>query len=322
MSTSKRGLGRGLNALIRNPAAEPAAASAGAERPARTVEAAARDRGVMRVPVAQIVPSPWQPRRTFAPEALEELAASVKERGVLQPLLVRRVGSKFELIAGERRWRAATAAGLAEVPVMVMEAADKDALELAVIENVQREDLNVVEEAEAYRALADKFMLTQDQISARTGKARASVANTMRLLNLAAPVRQLLAEKRLSPGHGKVLLGVTDEEQQRLLAMRIVKDGLSVRDLERLLARGKKPPKGLAVNLGEASLPASHLAHLSDLLHRHFGTSVRLVPGRMRPDGKPSKGRIEVDFYSHDDLDRILGLIGLQEKGGVDLSKI
>jgi ParB family chromosome partitioning protein len=203
-----------------------------------------------------------------------------------------------------------------------MEAADKDALELAVIENVQREDLNVVEEAEAYRALAEKFMLTQDQIATRTGKARASVANTMRLLNLADPVRQLLAEKRLSPGHGKVLLSVTDEEQQRLLAMRTVKDGLSVRALERLLAKGRKAPKDPSAKPGESSLPASHLAHLSDLLHRHFGTSVRLVPGRMHPDGKPSKGRIEVDFYSHDDLDRILGLIGLQDKDGVDLSKI
>ena len=317
MSTAKRGLGRGLNALIRNPAPAPAAPSA----PAKSAEAAARDRGVQRVPVTQITPSPWQPRRTFAPEALDELAASVRERGVLQPLLVRRVGNKYELIAGERRWRAAGLAGLADVPVIVMEAADEDALELAVIENGQREDLNVVEEAEAYRALAEKFSLTQDQIATRTGKARASVANTMRLLNLAAPVRQLLAEKRLSPGHGKVLLGVADEEQQRLLAMRTVKDGLSVRDLERLLTRSGKP-KGGSIAPGVPDLPATHLAHLSDLLHRHFGTSVRLVPTHKGADGKPGKGRIEVDFYSHDDLDRILSLMGLTGKDETDLSKI
>jgi ParB family chromosome partitioning protein len=309
-----------LNALIRNPAATPAETPPAPERPSRSAEVASRDRGVMRVPVTQINASPWQPRRTFAPEALEELSASVKERGVLQPLLVRRVGSKYELIAGERRWRAATAAGLAEVPVIVMEAADKDALELAVIENVQREDLNVVEEAEAYRALAEKFMLTQDQISARTGKARASVANTMRLLNLAAPVRQLLAEKRLSPGHGKVLLGVADEEQQRLMALRIVKEGLSVRELERLLERGKKPPREEKPVVGE--LPSSHLGHLSDMLHRHFGTGVRLIPTRKKSDGSPVKGRIEVDFYSHEDLSRILGLIGLKESDDLDLSKI
>ncbi|MFO7536376.1 MAG: ParB/RepB/Spo0J family partition protein [Kiritimatiellia bacterium] len=320
MSTAKRGLGRGLNALIRNPEPVSPASAAAAREPVKAAEAAGRDRGVLRVPVVQITPSPWQPRRTFTPDALEELSASVKERGVLQPLLVRRVGAKFELIAGERRWRASKAAGLAEVPVIVMEAADEDALELAVIENVQREDLNVVEEAEAYRALADKFSLTQDQIAERTGKARASVANTMRLLNLPAPVRQLLAEKRLSAGHAKVLLGAADEELQRVLALRTVKDGLSVRDLERLMACGRKPAR--PGTPGETDLPATHLAHLSDLLHRHFGTSVRLVPSRKRSDGKPAKGRIEVDFYSHDDLDRILGLIGLQDRGEVDLSQI
>jgi ParB family chromosome partitioning protein len=309
-----------LNALIRNPEPVSAASAAAARETVKAAEAAGRDRGVLRVPVGQITPSPWQPRRTFTPDALDELSASVKERGVLQPLLVRRVGAKFELIAGERRWRASKAAGLAEVPVIVMEAADEDALELAVIENVQREDLNVVEEAEAYRALADKFSLTQDQIAERTGKARASVANTMRLLNLPAPVRQLLAEKRLSAGHAKVLLGAADEELQRTLALRTVKDGLSVRDLERLLARGRKPARPGAP--GETDLPATHLANLSDRLHRHFGTSVRLVPARKRSDGKPAKGRIEVDFYSHDDLDRILGLIGLQNRGEVDLSQI
>lgn len=318
MNAPKRGLGRGLNALIRNPAPAPAA-----EAPAAPKKGAApaADRGVMRVPVAQVTPSPWQPRRTFAPEALEELTASVKERGVLQPLLVRRVGNKYELIAGERRWRASQAAGLPEVPVIVMEAADEDALELAVIENVQREDLNVVEEAEAYRALSDKFSLTQDQIAARTGKARASVANTMRLLNLAAPVRQMLAEKRLTPGHGKVLLGVTDEDKQRMLALQTVKDGLSVRDLERLLAKGQKPGRGVKP-VGTPDLPATHLGHLSDLLHRHFGTSVRLVPSGKKVDGSPVKGRIEVDFYSHEDLSRILGLIGLKESDDLDLSKI
>jgi ParB family chromosome partitioning protein len=233
---------------------------------------------------------------------------------------VRRVGDKFELIAGERRWRASMAAGLPDAPVIVMEAADEDALELAVIENVQREDLNVVEEAEAYRALAEKFSLTQDQIAEKTGKARASVANTMRLLNLAAPVRQLLAEKRLSPGHGKVLLGVADEDKQRLLALQVVKDGLSVRDLERVLARdarGRKEPQGTP---GTAR-PDAHMGHLSDLLHRHFGTGVRLIPSKKKPDGTPVKGRIEVDFYSPEDLDRILGLIGL-DKGGSDLSQI
>jgi ParB family chromosome partitioning protein len=324
MNAPKRGLGRGLNALIRNPAPAPAAdakAAAGKEAaPAKNAAAGPGDRGVMRVPVTQVTASPWQPRRTFAPEALEELTASVKERGVLQPLLVRRVGNKYELIAGERRWRASQAAGLADVPVIVMEAADEDALELAVIENVQREDLNVVEEAEAYRALSDKFSLTQDQIAERTGKARASVANTMRLLNLASPVRQMLAEKRLSPGHGKVLLGVADEEQQRLMALRIVKEGLSVRELERLLERGKKPPREEKPVVGE--LPSSHLGHLSDMLHRHFGTGVRLIPTRKKSDGSPVKGRIEVDFYSHEDLSRILGLIGLKESDDLDLSKI
>lgn len=304
MSKPKRGLGRGLNALIRTP---PPGGAADVE----TAVPAVLPRGIVQVPVTRLAPSPWQPRRTFAPEALEELAASVKERGVLQPLLVRRVGEGYELIAGERRWRAATQAGLTDVPAIVMNAADKDALELAVIENVQREDLNVIEEAEAYRALAERFSLTQEEIAARTGKARASVANTLRLLGLAPPVRQLLAEGRLSAGHAKVLLGVADEEAQRMLALRVIRDGLSVRDLERVIARPSKtrPIAGRA-SAGAAGLPETHVETLTDRLQRRFGTRVRIVSAPAS-SGSPGKGRIEVEFFSHEDLDRILGLMGL-----------
>lgn len=308
MAAKQRGLGRGLGALIRDaapaaPAAEPAAPVAGEE---------AKAAAVRKVPVAAVRPSPWQPRRTFSAEALAELASSVKERGVLQPLLVRRSGEGYELIAGERRLRAAGAAGLAEVPVIVMEAADHDALELALIENVQREDLNVIEEAEAYRALGETFSLTQEQIADRVGKARVSVTNTLRLLNLDPAVRQMVAEGRLSAGHAKVLLGVPIPEEQRALAAQTAEQGLSVRDLERVLERRSRPPRSRST-VAEIDLPAAHLASLSDQLHRHFGTSARIIPSRKLANGKHTKGRIELDFYSNDELDRILQVLGLAE---------
>lgn len=291
------GLGRGLNALIKDvPAAETGEATG---------------RGVTRIPLNTIHKSPWQPRRRFDAEALADLVRSVRERGLLQPLLVRKVENGYQLIAGERRFRAAQEAELTDVPVIVLEASDRDALELALIENLQREDLNPIEEAEGYQSLIDKFGLTQEQIAERVGKGRATVANALRLLSLSDPVRTMISESRLSAGHAKVLLGVDIPREQELLANRVAGEGLSVRTLEKIVEKLKKPPR--KPRSDHADIPASHLQHLTDQLHERFGTSIRITPSRTLANGKKVRGRIEIDYYSPDDLDRLLVILGLTE---------
>ena len=184
---------------------------------------------VQRVPLDRIRPCPLQPRKDFSDEALRELADSIREQGIVQPLIVRERGGFFELIAGERRWRAAQLLNLPEVPVITREADDRAVLELALIENLQRENLNAVEEAHGYAQLAEQFQLTQEDIAAKVGKSRAAVANSLRLLKLPAIVQKYLREGRLSVGHAKVILGLTDEKQQQLAAERVIKEGLNVR---------------------------------------------------------------------------------------------
>jgi len=292
----KRGLGRGLGALINDGLQD--------ERPAPS-ETAVRE-----LPVAAIEANTQQPRRAFDAAALDELAASIRERGVLQPLLVRRLGGeRYELIAGERRLRAAAAAGLARVPAMVIEAAERDALELALIENVQREDLGILEEAEAYQMLAERYGLTQEQIAERVGKARATVTNALRLLDLPADVRRLVAEGRLSAGHAKVLAGVASPEMQVLYAGRAIEENLSVRNLEKRIEREARPAR--KPRAARRDIPASHIGDLSDRLHAHFGSAVRLTSCRTYANGKKGKGTIEIDYYSSEDLDRILDVLGI-----------
>ena len=306
MAAKHIGLGRGLGALIKeSPAAAP--------EPTGPVAApvAESSAGVVRIPVEKVHKSPWQPRLRMAPEALEELTNSVREKGVLQPLLVRRVKDGFELIAGERRLRAARGAEIKEVPAIVMEATDREALELALIENLQREDLNLIEEAEGYRALGEKFEMTQEQISQRVGKARASVANALRLLGLPDGVKQLVAEGTLSPGHAKVLLGLEIPREQELLAVRVIKEGLSVRTLEHIVTRLKKPAKKPRAE--KSDIPEDHLRFLIERLHQHLGTAVRVNPCKTLANGKKTKGSVEIDFYSNEDLDRLLILFGLTD---------
>jgi ParB family chromosome partitioning protein len=264
------------------------------------------------VEAIKIRPSPFQPRRTFVREAMEELVASVREHGVLEPLLVRRAEDGYELIAGERRWRAAQEAGLKQVPVVVRDATDLEALEIGLIENLQRADLNVVEEAEGYLALAQTFKLTQDEIAQKVSKARASVANALRLLSLPKEVKKFLAEGLISAGHAKILLSLATEPEQCKMAERIIKDGVSVRELERLVEHSRKTPRKKAVE--KEDIPASHLVYLSDKLHQHFGTSVQVHPCRTTANGRKVKGYIQLDIYTNDDLDRILDLCGLAER--------
>jgi ParB family transcriptional regulator, chromosome partitioning protein len=298
---TKHGLGRGLSALIKDGA--PTVAPPESPPPSS---------GVLSVPLRDVRRSRLQPRSRIAPEALEELTASVRAHGVLQPLLVRAAADGgYELIAGERRLTAAGQAGLKEVPVRVIVADDTQALQMALVENLQREDLNPVEEAEGYHVLAQTFHLTQEQIAERVGKARATVANGLRLLGLPRPVLDMVRDGRLSAGHAKVLTGVSVPEEQALLAQRALREELSVRKLERIVQRlGAAPRRPRAVR---ADIPADHLAYLSDKLHAHFGTAVRLTPCRTYANGKKAKGTLEIDFYSNDDLDRVLTLLGFSE---------
>jgi len=296
MAEKRMTLGRGLDVLIKDGST------------AKTKAMAKSDGGIRSVPVAKVKASPWQPRSTFATEALSELVESIKLHGILQPLLVRTVGSQFELIAGERRLRAAQAALLKKVPVIVVEATDEKALEIALIENLQREDLNAIEEAEGYALLVKKFNLTQEQVAQQVGKARASVANALRLLELSDSIRNYVAEGLLSVGHAKVLLSLENEKEQELLAKRCIKQGLSVRMLEKIVKKLSQIPKKPRAE--KSDLPSDYLHTLSDELHQYFGTSVRIMPSKTLTNGRKVKGSLEIDFHDNDELDRLLTLVG------------
>ena len=291
---TKHGLGRGLDALIRNGVAPaPETATGGAQK----------------IAVKDIKASSLQPRRRFDEQSLGELADSIRHCGVLQPLLVRRAADGYELIAGERRWRAATAAGVAEVPAIVMEAADHAALEMALVENLQRENLNVLEEADGYRVLADRFAMTQEQIAQRVGKSRAAVANVLRILDLPGEVKEMISADKLSAGHAKILAGLEIPDEQLSLAKQAVSESFSVRQLEKIVQRLKLAPRKPRAT--RSDIPAGHVTMLCDKLYSHFGTAVRLSPCRTYANGKKAKGTIEIDFYSNEDLDRILQILGI-----------
>ena len=323
----KPGLGRGLGALIpprspahapvtaaaqQQPAFSPAAQPAAAPAPGAAPAADPRHT-VFEVPVAEIARSPWQPRQTFDEEALRELAESIKANGVIQPLICRKnAEGRYELIAGERRLRAAIEAKLAKVPVILVDAEDRRAAEMAIIENIQRQDLNVIEEAEGYRTLAESFNLTQQDVADRVGKARASVANAVRLLDLPDEVKQLVGSALLSTGHAKVLLGLTDTTEQTILGRKCVTEDLTVRTLEKIIQRRKAEAAGEDLRRpGKPDLPESYVRDLMDRLHKHFGTAIRLTPGITHANGKHSKGVLEIDFYDNDDLDRVLNVLGI-----------
>jgi len=320
----KPGLGRGLGALISHPApaphpaaaVPPPAPAATAPMPSAAPAAPAgptTQQWVLEVPTGEIMRSPWQPRQTFDEEALRELAESIRANGVIQPLICRKNGDhRVELIAGERRLRAAIEAGIAKVPIILVDAEDRRAAEMAIIENIQRQDLNVIEEAEGYRTLAETFSLTQQDVADRVGKARASVANALRLLELPDEVKQLVGSGLLSTGHAKVLLGLTDITEQTLLGRKCVTEELTVRTLEKLIQRRKADAAGLESRRpGKPDLPESYVRDLTDRLHKHFGTAVRLTPGVTHANGKHTKGVLEIDFYDNDDLDRLLNLLGI-----------
>jgi ParB family chromosome partitioning protein len=251
-----------------------------------------------------IVPSPLQPRKTFRPEELAEMVDSIKERGIIQPLIVRLVNGKYELIAGERRWRASAEAGLETLPVIVREASNRDVLELALIENLQRADLSPIEEAEAYARLMREFTLTQEQVAQQVGKGRVVVANAVRLLTLPEQIRAWIGSGDLSVGHAKVLLGLDNAGEQVLAAERIRKENLTVRATERLVASMRAGTKPATKRKAAAVSSEAIFADLEKRLQQHVGTRVRIL-------GKANSGKIEIQYFSPQDLDRILQLLRL-----------
>ena len=304
---SKPALGRGLGALLSGSPATTTIAPATAT-PASTSAPLpdSRDR-VQRVPLHRIRPSAMQPRKNFSDDALKELADSIREQGIVQPLIVRERGGFFELIAGERRWRASQLLKLPEVPVIVREADDRTVLELALIENLQRENLNAIEEALGYSQLAEQFQLTQEEIALKVGKSRAAVANATRLLKLPLSVQGYVREGRLSVGHAKVILGLSDERQQIIATERAIKDGLNVRQTEgliaKLTARGGKITSATAKT--KAIVPIdSNLGRLEEKLRERFGTKVHLKYSH-------GKGAVEISFFSDDELQSVLEKLGV-----------
>ena len=267
--------------------------------------------GVIEVIAVDIERSPWQARSEFDEPALKELSDSIRANGIVQPPVVRRrADGKYELIAGERRTRAAIMAGLKKIPVILADADDRKAAEMGVIENIQRKDLNVIEEAEGYRLLREQFGITQEDVAERVGKSRPAIANALRLLELPDEVKQLLSRNILSAGHAKVLLSVEGERDRTLLARECAERSLTVRDLEKRVSRMKKPvaePKK-----GTPDLPESYVRSLVETLHRHLGCAVRLTSGVTHANGKHTKGLLEIDFFDNDDLDRILNLLGVK----------
>ena len=271
----RQALGRGLEALI--PLAKG-------------------ESGIVEIPLIEIRPSPFQPRKRFDDKKLDELAASVRAQGILSPVIVRQILGGYELVAGERRLRAAERAGLERIPAVVREMSNAETLEVALIENVQREDLNPVEEAEVYRRLIEEFGLTQEEMAARVGKDRASVANTLRLLKLPHPIREDLIEGAMSAGHGRALLGLEGQDLQLKAREAVIRRGLSVRATELLVKRLKSGP---AAQDRTIRRKAPGLAQAEEQLRRTLATKVRIIR-------RGQRGRIEVEFYSEDDLDRLV----------------
>jgi len=279
-SSKKRGLGKGLGALIPD-----------ADFLARTSDQ------FFFCGIEEITPNPYQPRQNVRDKAFEDLVESVRERGILQPLLVRSTEDGYQLIAGERRWRAAQLAGLQRVPVIVKESAEAESFELALIENIQRKDLNSIEEGEAYWRLQQEFGLSQEKIAKKIGKDRSTVANMIRLLKLPQKIRNDLVDEVLSMGHARALLALPDSAVQLQARNTIVKRSLSVRETEKLVQTLLKKKKKSKVT----SQPDSHMRAMLDRLIRHFGTKVNITR-------RGERGKVEIEFYSDDDLQRILDL--------------
>lgn len=283
MTTKRMALGKGLGALI--PEFEQG-----------------EPKNLLYCGIEEIIPNRSQPRKYFDETKLQELAESIKEKGILEPLIVRRVAEGYELIVGERRWRAAQKAGLKEVPVLVKEAEAREALEISLIENLQRENLNPIEEAEAFKDWAEKFNLSQVELAARIGKDRTTIANTLRLLKLPSEVKNQLRQNHITSGHARAILSIENRERQKELCNLIIQKGLSVREAETLAKRWSERPKKTASPDRKKGDLEIQLNSLQDSLRRQLGTKVQIKP-------KGKKGKIEIEYYSSEDLERIVEAI-------------
>ena len=322
MAVKKKGLGRGLDALFpekpaeKKPVPKPITKEVNPKQEAESVKTTvpASDKKEMTadaptevkktemlVKISKVEPNRTQPRKQFDEDALVELSESIKQFGILQPLLVSDKGDYYEIIAGERRWRAAKLAGLKEVPVIIKEFNDQQVVEISLIENIQREDLNPVEEAMAYKRLIDEFHLKQDEIAERVGKSRTAVTNAMRLLKLSEKVQQMLIDEMITAGHARAILSIADKEKQESIAMKVFDEKLSVRETEALVKRMLEPPKTAKKSKFSSAEDAIYES-LEEKMKSIMGTRVQIH--RKKND----KGKIEIEYYSKDELERIIDL--------------
>lgn len=282
----KFGLGKGLGALISENEEET------------------NENSKLLIPLNKIKSNAEQPRKSFDNERIAELAESIKHHGIIQPLILMKENEDYVIIAGERRWRAAKMAGLKEVPAIIMDITEKEVLEVSLIENIQRQDLNPIEEALAYKRLIDEFKLTQEELSKRIGKSRTTITNCMRLINLDDRVKEYIIEGVLSEGHGRILLSINDEELQYTIAQKVIDEGLSVRELEKLIKKVYSTDKKKKDNKEVNDENNIYYKDIEEKLQSHFGTKIKL-------SYKKDKGKIEIEYYSEEDLQRILDIINI-----------
>lgn len=296
MATPKKGgLGRGLDALFADvPVKEPVKETVLAKK----IEDAGDSDSVKYIKIHDIMPNINQPRKTFNEEKIEELAASIKEHGIIQPIVVRKHGKGYEIVAGERRWRAAMKAELSQVPCLIRELDDEQNMLIAIIENMQREDLNPIEEAEGLRQMTDTFGMTQEQVSKSVGKSRPYITNAMRLLKLPEYIKESIADGRLSAGHGRTLITLKNEDERKSLWEKILNEGLSVRDTEKLAAMEDKPKKRKPATKRKDP----DLSRVEEELKESLGTKVTI-------NKTGNKGKIEIEFYSKDELERLIEVL-------------
>ncbi len=293
-----RGLGKGLDALIPSGINEKSVSTGKAKKD----KSSENQSGETIVNITKVEPNREQPRKNFDEDALEELAESIKQFGLLQPILVQDRKTHYEIIAGERRWRAAKKAGLKEVPVIIKNLTEQEIVEISLIENIQREDLNPIEEAQAYKRLLTEFNLKQDEVAERVAKSRTAVTNSMRLLKLCDDVQQMIIDGMISTGHARALITIEDPEQQYIIAQRIFDEKLSVRDVEKLVKNLNQPPREKKTVIVDKSLEAVY-QDIEENLKQKLSTKVSITS-----KGNGS-GKIEIEFYSHEDLEKLMDLL-------------
>lgn len=302
MAGKSRGLGKGLDLLIPDAVGEAKAKKEAVETVQNSGNSAAGGSQETLVKITSVEPNRKQPRKTFDEDSLQELSDSIKQVGLIQPILVQDRKDHYEIIAGERRWRAAKLAGLKEVPVIIRDYSEQEIMEISLIENIQREDLNPIEEAQAYKRLLTEFNLKQDEVAERVSKSRAAVTNSIRLLKLSDRVQQMVIDDMISTGHARALLSVENPEEQFELAQKIFDEKLSVRDVEKLVKNLHKPEK--AKKKPDDRTMQVIYQDIEDKLKQRLSTKVTVTP-----KGEGS-GKIEIEFYNHEDLDRLLDMIG------------